>query len=153
MRGIYGPGWSSLPQWQSPQGLEAGDLAVYNRIYIVPLAAIVFILTWTLGSHKLSEREGRLLKLVSGLMMLGLGIVLVFHTRVSEQRTGSVGVVSFSDRWRRLGRHAPTLRTRAEMTLHILARGARLASCEEHEKQEPIQTTSSADQMYWRIKE
>jgi hypothetical protein len=30
-----------------------------------------------LGARKLSEREGRLLKLLSGLMMLGLGILLL----------------------------------------------------------------------------
>ena len=31
----------------------------------------------TLGARKLSEREGRLLKLLSGLMMLGLGVLLL----------------------------------------------------------------------------
>jgi hypothetical protein len=30
-----------------------------------------------MGSRKLSEREGRLLKLLSGLMMLGLGLLLL----------------------------------------------------------------------------
>ena len=29
----------------------------------------------TLGSHKQSEQEGRVLKLLSGLMMLGIGVV------------------------------------------------------------------------------
>lgn len=52
-------------------------LALYNLIYVLPLLAIVGVFTLTLGSRKLGETEGRLLKLLSGLMMLGLGLVLI----------------------------------------------------------------------------
>jgi hypothetical protein len=52
-------------------------LAAYNVIYVLPLLAIVLVFTWTLGQRKLSEAEGRLLKLVSGYMMLGFGLVLL----------------------------------------------------------------------------
>jgi hypothetical protein len=52
-------------------------LALYNLVYVVPLAAIVGLFAFTLGARKLSEREGRLLKLLSGLMMLQLGALLV----------------------------------------------------------------------------
>jgi len=52
-------------------------LAFYNLVYIVPLVAIVLAYVYTLGSRKLSEAEGRVLKLVSGVMMLGLGTVLL----------------------------------------------------------------------------
>jgi hypothetical protein len=52
-------------------------LALYNVIYVLPLLLIVFAFVRTLGARKLSEREGRLLKLLSGLMMLGLGILLL----------------------------------------------------------------------------
>ena len=52
-------------------------LALYNAIYILPLLLIVLAFARTLGARKLSEREGRLLKLLSGLMMLGLGILLL----------------------------------------------------------------------------
>jgi hypothetical protein len=52
-------------------------LALYNLIYVVPLAAVVLVFAYTLGSRKLGEREGRVLKLASGLMMLGLGVVLL----------------------------------------------------------------------------
>ena len=55
-----------------------GYLALYNLIYIVPLALIVLAFVGTLSSHKLTEREGRLLKLMSGVMMLELGIVMTF---------------------------------------------------------------------------
>ena len=52
-------------------------LGLYNVVYILPLLAIVVIFVVTLGARKLSENEGRILKLLSGLMMLGLGIVLL----------------------------------------------------------------------------
>lgn len=52
-------------------------LVFYNLVYVVPLAIIVAIFTVTLGSRKLSEWQGRLLKLVSGSMMLCLGGVLL----------------------------------------------------------------------------
>ncbi len=53
-------------------------LVFYNVVYVIPLLVIVLIFTHTLGSHKLAESEGRALKLMSGLMMLGLcGILLI----------------------------------------------------------------------------
>lgn len=52
-------------------------LALYNLIYVLPLLVIVLTFVRTMGSRKLSEREGRLLKLLSGLMMLGLGVLLL----------------------------------------------------------------------------
>ena len=52
-------------------------LAVYNAIYVLPLLLIVLAFARTMGARKLSEREGRLLKLLSGLMMLGLGVLLL----------------------------------------------------------------------------
>jgi len=44
----------------------------------VPLLLIVLAFVGTLSAHKLSEREGRLLKLMSGVMMFQLGLVLTF---------------------------------------------------------------------------
>lgn len=54
-------------------------LALYNVIYVVPLMVIVLLFTITLGIRKLSVNQGRLLKLLSGVMMLELGSVLLFH--------------------------------------------------------------------------
>ncbi|HET6720928.1 MAG TPA: hypothetical protein VFH22_14845, partial [Rhodocyclaceae bacterium] len=59
----------------SPQARYAW-LALYNLIYVVPLLLIVLTFVGTLSAHKLSEREGRLLKLLSGTLMLELGLVL-----------------------------------------------------------------------------
>ena len=52
-------------------------LLLYNLIYITPLLIIVVLFTVKLGSRKLSEREGMVLKLLSGIMMLMLGSLLV----------------------------------------------------------------------------
>lgn len=54
-------------------------LVLYNIVYIVPLFVIVLLFTLTLGAKKLSEWQGRVLKLVSGLMMLLLGLVLLVN--------------------------------------------------------------------------
>ncbi len=54
-------------------------LVFYNIIYIIPLLTIVLIFTFTLGRRFLSERQGRILKLVSGTMMLGLGTILLLN--------------------------------------------------------------------------
>lgn len=60
-------------------------LLLYNLIYVLPLLLIVIGFVRTLGSRKLSEREGRLLKLLSGLMMFGLGILLVWAPEKLDQ--------------------------------------------------------------------
>ncbi|NWG86438.1 MAG: hypothetical protein HXY26_02835 [Hydrogenophilaceae bacterium] len=52
-------------------------LGLYNLVYVIPLALIVLGFAYTLGGRKLSERQGRLLKLLSGLMMLELGGLLL----------------------------------------------------------------------------
>ena len=63
-------------------------LALYNLIYVLPLLLIVLAFVRSMGARKLSEREGRLLKLLSGLMMAGLGIFLL----VAPERLASPGV-------------------------------------------------------------
>ncbi|MGF1643679.1 MAG: hypothetical protein ACFCUJ_08525 [Thiotrichales bacterium] len=63
-------------------------LAAYNLIYVLPLALIVTLFARTLGARKLTEREGRLLKLMSGVMMLALGSVLL----LAPERISHIGV-------------------------------------------------------------
>ncbi len=60
-----------------PAAAYYGYLALYCAVYILPLLAIVGLFVLTLGRRKLSEREGRILKLVSGLMMTALGMLLL----------------------------------------------------------------------------
>ena len=54
-------------------------LFFYNLIYVIPLIVIVLLFSFTLGAKKLTERQGRVLKLLSGNMMLGLGSVLIIN--------------------------------------------------------------------------
>jgi hypothetical protein len=54
-----------------------GYLALYNAVYVLPLLAIVVVFVVTLGARKLKQDEARILKLLSGTMMLGLGLVLL----------------------------------------------------------------------------
>ncbi|MCP3973533.1 MAG: thioredoxin family protein [bacterium] len=61
-----------------PTGTYYSYLLLYNVIYILPLLAIVAVFVWKLGSRKLGEKEGRVLKLLSGTMMAGLGLVMLF---------------------------------------------------------------------------
>ncbi len=52
-------------------------LTLYNLIYVIPLAVIVLAYAFTAGKRKLTEWQGRVLKLVSGAMMSVLGVVLL----------------------------------------------------------------------------
>ncbi len=69
-------------------------LAYYNVIYMIPLLLIVILFTLTLGRKKLSEVEGRLLKLLSGSMMLGLGVILLLRPEWLSNMLVSVAVIS-----------------------------------------------------------
>jgi len=71
-----------------------GWLALYNAIYVVPLAAVVGAFAATLGSRKLGEREGRALKLLSALMLLGLGGVLVVDPGGLESPLAAIGLLA-----------------------------------------------------------
>lgn len=77
-----------------PSSTYYAYLALYNVIYVIPLATIVFIFSMTLGKRHLSEREGRVLKLVSGMMMLGLGILLVWNPALLNNLFVSFGVLA-----------------------------------------------------------
>lgn len=68
-------------------------LALYNIVYIIPLTVIVTAFTITLGARKLTEWQGRKLKLMSGLMMLFLGAILVIHPALLNNFFVSVGIL------------------------------------------------------------
>jgi thiol-disulfide isomerase/thioredoxin len=69
-------------------------LAAYNVIYVLPLLAIVTVFTRTMGARKLSETEGRLLKLISGFMMLGFGLVLLLAPNLLTNALASILVLA-----------------------------------------------------------
>ena len=69
-------------------------LVLYNIIYVIPLFIIVLGFTATLGKRQLSEWQGRVLKLVSGLMMLGLGATLLVNPALLNSVTVSFIVLA-----------------------------------------------------------
>ena len=76
---------SDLETWQ-----YYAWLAAYNVIYVIPLLAIVVVFVKTMGARKLAESEGRVLKLVSGFMMLGFGLLLVFAPQLLTNPLASI---------------------------------------------------------------
>jgi len=68
-------------------------LFFYNVVYVIPLAAIVLVFTITLGSRKLTEWQGQVLKLISGLMMLGLGLVLLINPALFNNPLVAAGLL------------------------------------------------------------
>jgi hypothetical protein len=63
---------------QLPWWAYYGYLGLYNVAYVLDDSVMLTIAVVTLGRRKLQEREGRWLKLLSGVVMLGLGITLLF---------------------------------------------------------------------------
>ena len=70
-----------------------GYLALYNLVYVLPLLAIVVVFVVTLGARKLQEEEGRIQKLLSGLMMLGLGLLLLFSPETLSQPLTALALI------------------------------------------------------------
>jgi glutaredoxin len=62
---------------QLPWWAYYGYLGLYNMAYMFDDSVMLLIAVVTLGRRKLQEQEGRWLKLISGVVMLGLGIVLL----------------------------------------------------------------------------
>jgi hypothetical protein len=69
-------------------------LAAYNVIYVLPLLAIVTVFVKTMGARKLTEAEGRLLKLISGFMMLGFGLLLLVAPNMLTNAFASILVLA-----------------------------------------------------------
>jgi thiol-disulfide isomerase/thioredoxin len=69
-------------------------LAAYNVIYVLPLLAIVTVFVKTMGARKLTEAEGRLLKLISGFMMLGFGLLLLIAPNMLTNAFASILVLA-----------------------------------------------------------
>jgi hypothetical protein len=68
-------------------------LVLYNIIYVVPLLIIVMLFVLRFGSRKLGESEGRLLKLMSGMMMLGLGAVMLVAPMALNNAGVAIGLL------------------------------------------------------------
>lgn len=69
-------------------------LIFYNVIYVIPLLFIVLMFSITLGAKKLTEWQGQVLKLISGLMMLGLGLVILISPSLLSNIFVAVGLLA-----------------------------------------------------------
>lgn len=68
-------------------------LVLYNVIYVSPMALIVLVFAWTLGARKLAEYGGRVLKLLSGIMMLSLGAILLLWPNLLHSAVGAAALL------------------------------------------------------------
>jgi hypothetical protein len=68
-------------------------LVFYNIVYVIPLAIIVIAFSATLGKRKLTEKEGKTLKLMSGIMMIGLGGTLAMDPTALQNVTLAIGLI------------------------------------------------------------
>lgn len=66
-----------LTQQQLDWKVYYGYLFLYNLAYMLDDVLVLAIGVITLSQRRLQEKEGRWLKLVSGVVMLGLGVVLI----------------------------------------------------------------------------
>lgn len=71
-------------------------IALYNVVYVLPLAIIVIIFSNTLGRCKLSTAQIKSLKLVSGSMMLGMGMFLTIAPDLLNSFILAVAIIVFS---------------------------------------------------------
>jgi hypothetical protein len=71
-----------------------GYLALYCVVYVVPPALIVAGFTLTLGSRGVSVSEARNLKLLSGLLMLGFGLLLLLAPDLLTDLGTAVGLLA-----------------------------------------------------------
>ncbi len=71
-------------------------LILYSVIRVLPLFGIVIVFTVTLGRKKLTEQQGRALKLVSGMMMLGLSAMLLIDPTLLDSLAISLGLMAGS---------------------------------------------------------
>jgi len=68
-------------------------LLLYNIVYVIPLFIIVGFITWKLDKRKLSEWQGRILKLFSGMMMTLLGISFIIMPHLLKNIFSIIGII------------------------------------------------------------
>jgi len=68
-------------------------LVLYNVIYVIPLALVVIFFAITLGAKKLTESQGQALKLISGMMMLCLGLLLIMKPELLNNIAATAGLL------------------------------------------------------------
>ena len=83
-----------LTSHRLPESIYYLYLVVYNLIYVVPLSFIVLVFSITLGARKMTEWQGQILKLISGFMMLGLGLVILINPSLLGNIFVAIGLLA-----------------------------------------------------------
>ncbi len=65
-------------------------------MYIIPLLIIVSAVVITMGRWKLSESQGRMLKLFSGVMIFSLGEILLLNPNMLSNFFIAIAILFFS---------------------------------------------------------
>jgi len=71
-------------------------LFFYNLIYVIPLLIITSVVVISLGRRKLSEFQGRMLKLFSGVMIFSLGEILLINSNTLSNVFVAIEILMFS---------------------------------------------------------
>ena len=71
-------------------------LFIYNIIYVIPMAIIVLIFVVTLGRRKLTEWQGQILKLFSGILIVSFGIIFLVDFKILENVATPILLLVFS---------------------------------------------------------
>ncbi|MCC5947251.1 MAG: glutaredoxin family protein [Nitriliruptoraceae bacterium] len=86
--------WSGIMHQQGVEGAEfVGLLALYLGIYVFDELVLFLAVVATLRIARFQERHGRLLKLLSGAVMLSLGVVLLSAPNLMEDPLAAAAVV------------------------------------------------------------
>jgi len=56
-----------------------GYLALYNLVYVLPLAVVIIIFGYTFQGQKISQRQMQIIKFIGGMIMILLGIILLVN--------------------------------------------------------------------------
>lgn len=85
--------WTNLlTSQQAGVGLFIGLLIVYMLIYQLDELAIFLTAVFTLKASRLEEKQGRILKLIGGMLMLTLALVMLIRPSYMNSLTGSLVV-------------------------------------------------------------
>jgi hypothetical protein len=71
-------------------------IIMYNIVYVLPLIFIVLIFVIILKKWKLTEWQGRVLKLYSGILMFSLGLILIINRNILHHILSAVGLIVVS---------------------------------------------------------
>lgn len=69
---------------------------IYNIFYVIPLILILCVFVFTLGRRKITEIQGRKLKLLSGIMISTFGVFFIFDYTLLENFLTPIFILFFS---------------------------------------------------------